>query len=472
MDCEACTDRLVDLLYEELGETDTARARAHLAECERCAAAFERMSAGRELATFMVLEEPPKNALHAVMRAAEERARGNAPAREDAIEPSARAVHPSTGPREPSDDRDEGGLWAAFIRWLGGFAMGPQVAMAVMLLLMVGIGLFYLPELRRGDPTDAQAIVDPSTHDEAAPSSGLVPAEPLDLEADPRTARIRNRAESDEVAIDRTGARDREESDEEGAPEEVWVASERVVRRAELERNEDVQEEEGADALAVLSDPIESPESAMEVERDLAPGETLRAPAPQPPPMALQQQIPSRPSAPAVFDEQPTPPSEEAPPRVQTSIPAQPPVSSTDERYRRGMQRFEARDYRGAANDFESVIQRPDTDARRLLPSALHHLARSHARAGECVRAIAPYEQLLSRYRAYSGAADAMIEVAECYRRTGQLSRARAWLEEASRNERVASRAQRELVRLEAMERGHDRNTGIEMPAQVSPSSD
>jgi TolA-binding protein len=124
------------------------------------------------------------------------------------------------------------------------------------------------------------------------------------------------------------------------------------------------------------------------------------------------------------------------------------------------VQRFEQRNYRGAADDFGWVIQRPDTDARRLLPSALHHLAQSQRAAGDCRAAVGSYEQLLSRYRAYSGAPNAMIEAADCYRRIGQLSQARRWLEVAQGNPAVASAAQRELSRLAAAERATDRLEG------------
>ncbi|HEY8429711.1 MAG TPA: anti-sigma factor, partial [Sandaracinaceae bacterium] len=192
MDCEACTDRLVDLLEGELDAAEAEPARAHLAECESCAAAFARLERGRELATMLVLEEPPASVRNAVLAAARERAMARAPVRvPDSVE------RPASEPREPRHDREDedGGLWASFLRWLGSLAMGPQVAMAMMLLLMIGIGLWYLPGLRSRPAGDAHAILDPAPGDEAGPSQGLQPAAPLDLEADPRTGRIRPRDE-------------------------------------------------------------------------------------------------------------------------------------------------------------------------------------------------------------------------------------------------------------------------------------
>lgn len=196
MDCEACTDRLVELLYEELPEEDAEATRAHLSGCEACSQAFAQIRAGKGLAAMLEMAEPPASVLDAVMAAARERVADRAPAQEPAHE------RPATAPRP--DEEEASGPWAAFLKWVGGFAMRPQLAMALTLLLIVGLGMWYLPTLRQSDPADSHAIVDPAPGDEAGPSTSLVPAEPLDLEADPRTGRIRTR--EDEAAEERVAA--------------------------------------------------------------------------------------------------------------------------------------------------------------------------------------------------------------------------------------------------------------------------
>jgi hypothetical protein len=103
------------------------------------------------------------------------------------------------------------------------------------------------------------------------------------------------------------------------------------------------------------------------------------------------------------------------------------------------------------------MVRRPETDTRPLLPGALHQLARNQVRDVGCGTAIGSYEQLVARHPSYPALHEARLELADCYRRTGQVSRARALLEQAAQDPRVASRAQRELVRLEAAERAMNR---------------
>jgi TolA-binding protein len=444
MDCEAVTDRLIDLLYEELDQADAEKARAHLSGCESCAAAFDRMSSGRELASMLKMEEPPSAVRVSVLAAARERAMDRASRPEPAREPA----------RAPAREveREEVGLWAAFVRWLGGFAMGPQVAMATMLLLMVGIGLWYLPELREHDPTDDNAILDST--DEVGPSATLEPAQPLELEADPRTGRM-VQAEHDEE-----GRRPREHEDQVDQarldPEPARVAANLPVAE---DNEESAQEGERAPRPEpqVITEPIEGMELA---EAEIPPGESMgQRPqpmvAPAPPPQQTQLAVQQAPPPPRVA--------------LDDEAPAGPADSSARARYERGMARYEQRDYNAAAEEFDAVVRRPDTDATRLLPSALHHLARSRRATGNCRGAIAPYEQLLGRHPSYPGAGDARVELGECYTRQGRLSDARRVLEQASRDPRVASRAQVELRRLETAEREHEQAADVEAAEPMEP---
>ncbi len=495
MDCEACTDRFVDLLYDELDDADAEATRAHLAQCEGCEAAFGRMSAGRELASFMVMEEPPARVLSAVLAAARERAGERA-----SIKPELETVVPAAV-REARDDHDrhddEGSLWSRFMRWLGGLAMGPQVAMAMMLLLMVGIGLWYLPELRRHDPSDVTAIVDPAAGDEVGPSVGLEPAEPLDLQADPRTGRIRPREEIAHTTARRT----RPAPSPSPAPAEevasnaepATVAARMPTETATVGQAEaDDVTNEGAEAQPNVAVAVaEEPTSEALAADESAPADRLALRQGTPSSMGAGSQ-PSRSAAPAMA-RAPSAPSPSAPPtRAQAfdlaaasgaemaAAPAQAPAeqqaqapASAGATYQRGMQHMQQREYGAAADDFEAVIERPDTDGRQLLPSALHHLAQSERAAGNCTAAIRSYQRLLSRFPSYSDASAARIELADCYRRTGQISQARAALVAASRDARVASRAQRELVRLEAAERAMNRGAAgtARTPDQAAPPS-
>ena len=125
----------------------------------------------------------------------------------------------------------------------GSFKTGDAITDAAMtLVLMVGIGLWYLPELRRHDPADTHAIVDPAPGDEVGPSASLVPAERLDLEADPHTGRIVPREDLAQAAPQRRqpAAPEAEVTDEQevddGEPDQTLAAADSVPSERPTER--------------------------------------------------------------------------------------------------------------------------------------------------------------------------------------------------------------------------------------------
>lgn len=399
MNCESCTDRLIDLLDGAVDPTEAEAMRGHLAECEVCSGASERMRAGRELASLVRLEDPPSTVHAHVMAAARERAAGRASMRPDARESSPRTLAEET--RADSLERGgASGLWPTLMRWLGGFAMGPQVAMSMLLLLMVGIGLWYLPDLRRQDPSDLHAIVDPAAGDEIGEAGGLAPAEPLALNVDPRTGRVHTREELADVE-----------------PRPTHRAEARAGGGREAPRDEP--------PVAVPSHHEEDDPLLGEMEAVDAAPESL-----------LEQRGVAAPTA-------TTGPTAEAPPTAQVP----PPFADTTD---------------------ESMVRRPEPDLRALLPPALHQLARNRAREAGCGDAIPSYEQLLARHPSYPGASEARLELADCYRRTGQLGRARPLLEAAAQDPRFASRAQRELMRLGVADMTSQRGAAA-APAEATP---
>lgn len=443
MDCEACTDRLVDLLYGELEEPDAESTRAHLADCEACAGALARLEKGRELASLMVVEEPPSAVRISVMAAARERAAQRAPAK--VAEPPRQPAEPreARGPR--GGDDDGGGLWSSFLRWLGGFAMGPQVAMAMMLLLMVGIGLWYLPGLRSRDPGGPHAILDPAPGDEVGPSAGLEPAAPLDLEADPRTGRIRPREEEParptprpaqprpEPAPERVAAREAADEDREPAQAEA-------VEREELAQGGPARATRPrATEGATPAEPQDSPEEAAPLELAVGPAQ-----APRVMEQRAEAQLAQAQAAPAyaagagaqALAPSPSP----SPARSAMPAPSAPRAQAMDE-----------------------VAPPPSAaDSRHALAQAAHRQAASLREGRNCRAAIPAYQRLLSQNPTYAQAHVARLELADCYRQVGNYPMARQILEQSTRDARVASQAQRELVRLEAAERAMDRTAQTE----------
>ncbi len=111
-----------------------------------------------------------------------------------------------------------------------------------------------------------------------------------------------------------------------------------------------------------------------------------------------------------------------------------------------------------SAQAMDEVAPPPSAgDSRHALAQAAHQQARSLAQRGQCRAAIPAYQRLLAQSPSYAQAHEARMELGECYRQVGNFPMARQIFEQSTRDARVASRAQRELVRLEAAERAMDR---------------
>jgi len=126
MDCEQFELIVVDVLYGELPEAEAAAARRHIEHCDRCAAILSSLRSARKAAS-MPLEEPPGD-LEASLVAEAKSAQKHAP-----------------WPRRVG----------RAISWAGSYAMRPQLAMAALLLLMIGSSLLLL----RGRPGSQVGVV-------------------------------------------------------------------------------------------------------------------------------------------------------------------------------------------------------------------------------------------------------------------------------------------------------------------------
>jgi|GEM_PF-1460533 len=131
MDCATCNDLLLDLHYDELDVARAAEVRAHLEGCDDCRAASEGLGRTRVLASKLSLPDAPVHSA-AVMAALTSTSPVTA-----AVSGRVSAVIPIGRARE-----------ARSVGWLqrvGELAMRRQVAMVAISLLMVGLGLRYLP---------------------------------------------------------------------------------------------------------------------------------------------------------------------------------------------------------------------------------------------------------------------------------------------------------------------------------------
>ncbi len=125
MDCEKFDKVVLDFLYEELDELTSAAARRHMDQCARCRDIGNGLKATREVGALPMVAAP--DGLEQRILAAERDARKQL----------------SFGQRA-----------GRAISVLAGYAMRPQLAMAALLLLMIGSSLVFL----RAKPGDSGAV--------------------------------------------------------------------------------------------------------------------------------------------------------------------------------------------------------------------------------------------------------------------------------------------------------------------------
>ncbi len=153
MDCETCSELLLDLHYDELDAARADEVRAHLTTCDACSAASARLGRTRSLVAGLALPDAPQPSA-AVMAALS--ATVPAVERVSAVIPIARARQArATG----------------WLQRVGEVAMRRQVAMAAISMLMFGLGLRYLPFR---SPTQSMTAEAPQT--EVVPATELAPA--------------------------------------------------------------------------------------------------------------------------------------------------------------------------------------------------------------------------------------------------------------------------------------------------------
>ncbi|TAK20523.1 MAG: zf-HC2 domain-containing protein [Myxococcaceae bacterium] len=156
MDCETCNDLLLDLHYDELDAARAAEVRAHLAGCDDCRAASERLGRTRALAAKLSLPDAPTHSAPVMAALASTSQVATA------VSGRVSAVIPIERAREVKA--------AGWLQRVGELAMRRQVAMVAISLLMVGLGLRYLPFR---SPT--QSVTTEMSQPEVIPATELTP---------------------------------------------------------------------------------------------------------------------------------------------------------------------------------------------------------------------------------------------------------------------------------------------------------
>ncbi len=415
MDCELCEKNLIDLLYGELDESTTAEMRSHLEGCEACRQAHARLEGGRAFARKLELSPPPS--LASVLAAARVQAAANRAAREPASAPSPAAAPP------PERAEQDSGL-PRWLRWLGAIAMGPQLGVVTVLLLMVGIGLWYLPQLGGNGDRGPMDVLEPEPPP-VSETTALAPAEPLQLEHDPRTGRVVTREHGGDPA---PGHEEVPASGGRTSPPRAPVPAPEVAAPELMAEVEHVVPATDDHAGVVQADSLpEVTSAAGAYEGGALP--SLQAPD-EPAPSSGTGTASTPPSGPP-----PTAPPSPVLPAPTAGVP--------------GARWLET----PSRNEAETLAGGPRGD--ELAAAALHGQARQLAISGRCADAVGRYEQLQSRYPSYPESARASVELADCMRRIGRVSQARAALDRASRSPvtAVAQSARRQLLEMDAADR-------------------
>lgn len=224
MDCNAFDEAALDLLYDE--ERLRGRAgdelRRHVEGCSRCSGALAALQRGRDAALLEPLPVPA--GLEASILAAVEQ-------------------------QQELQNRSWLRTFDKFLSLAGSYAMRPQAAMAVLMVLMVGMSLLLL----RARPAGPGAVR--ITEDGVPALDAPARAAATQIAAAPATALPEKRAAADVAAQKKT--------DEERAPSKVDASKERpeaaAVAAAELtakpdDAADDTKEDRLADATAVTAE--------------------------------------------------------------------------------------------------------------------------------------------------------------------------------------------------------------------------
>lgn len=409
--CESCRDLLMELVCEELPADKAAEVRAHAATCERCSHELAKLERTLRGAEQLPLLTPSPDVERRIMQAARAAQAGRAKglAREQQL--------PEVG---------VAGWFARISVW----AMSPQVAMASVLILVVGIGLYALPI---GQAPDSSALR--ATEDETESSSGEAPAPSAAATAAPTPEPellAEQRRNGSEAARQADGAGklsdpygdQRARKEAMGGPSKGRAATAKSgPYKGEHALGAARPQAEGAPNDDQYQEAKRSARSDLEAEPGSASSQGRGGFAPAPPAAAAP--------TPVEVQEKRAP----ALPRRSTSVGEKPGAPAAFEE-------SASKDKAGVTDDLAGGIaasQRGDHEqATRLLEPVARSasgaeraqanlwLARSLRAQGECERALTYYRPLT---QALTASREVLLEAADCFARTGnepQASRLRA----------------------------------------------
>lgn len=386
MDCERFDGVALDLVDDD-GRRDARAAedaKRHAEGCTRCAAALRSLRAAREAVTLLPLPLP--DGLEArILLAARRRER-----------------------------ETRSGWWQRldlFISRAGAYAMRPQPAMALVLLLMVGSSVFLL----RARPDGAARVV------------------------------VTERGVPIPRAAEKGEASDEAQAAPAAAPAPTAAAPAAVAQRDDdraVAKMEGAREARGGAAEPAKGAPAEAEERGASRELAAAPRPADAPGSPLPPAAAARA---------------------DAPPVGAAAAPA----AAADATFSAAMDDYKARRFAEAQRGFDLIVNEGGAQA----PLAALYAARSVRYAGGCSPAVTRFDAVANRFTGTSIATEAMWEGALCYRELGQNDRSRQLFLALRRVAGYRERVDRELAELEQRPAGGPAAGGARpgVPARAAP---
>jgi hypothetical protein len=401
MDCEKFDQIIIDAVYDELDELTLAAAKRHADSCQHCQAAWSGLRATRKIGILPLVEAPAGMEAH-IMKAARE-AHRNLP-------------WPKRVGRA--------------ISWAGNYAMRPQMAMAALLVLMLGASITIL----RARPDRTAAFSRVSVTERGVPEQAV---------EEPRAGKA---ASDDRVPAlppaGRLAKRDEEKSA--GPPAAVAPAP---FAAAPGDRP---AESEGRG----LKGGSEKYESAPDLRPKVAAAEDL-----------AQNSVPQRSAGGSVARRAPAAPAPE--PAAGFGAGQAAATAAPQDAFASAMELYNAGRYAEAERAFDEIEASRSKDA----PRAAFMAAKSSDGAFGCGKAASKYETVWARYSATSSGAEALLLAAECNMKMANYSKARDLLMQLRTVAGYRDRAEAKLSDLNILQQQQVAAKARAAPPPAKPAS-
>jgi hypothetical protein len=365
MDCEKFDQILIDALYDELDELTLAAAKRHADGCQHCQAAWSGLKATRKIGVLPLVEAPA--GLDVRILAAAREAQRNVP-------------WPKRVGRA--------------ISWAGGYAMRPQMAMAAVLVLMLGSSVLVLrakPE-RSGASTSRVSVTERGVPEQAAEE--LHPDKDLTLDG-----KLAKGTGFDDPSPGRLGRRDEERSAASGSPNFAAPPPAVAMREGPMGNAEEQRAQKGGGEKTAASEP--RARSAQAPGDDLA----LNAPS-EVGAFDKEKKLDQMSNAGALGG---------AP-----AATAAPEATQQKDAFGAAMDLYQQGRYAEAEKAFRAVAASGSKNA----PTADLYAAKSSERALSCSAAAPKYMDVASRWKNTSPGFEAMYDAANCYKAMGDVDTA------------------------------------------------